>query len=106
MAEEDFHRGNRKRLIDNKVNKYDETIHTSNVPDPPEETAAPDKSICHGPLIFYPLPPIATDEDITLAATDDQAESMQWHYQCVIFLGDPFSITHTCYYHTYNLQHT
>jgi hypothetical protein len=26
VAEEDFHRGNRKRLIDDKVNKDDETI--------------------------------------------------------------------------------
>jgi hypothetical protein len=44
VAEEDFHCGNRKRLI--------ETICTSNVPDPPDKTAAPDESICHGPLTF------------------------------------------------------
>jgi hypothetical protein len=42
--------------------------------------AAPDKSICHGPLTFDPLPPITADKDVTLAATDDQAELMQWHY--------------------------
>ncbi len=54
VAKEDFHRGNRKQLIDNKVNKDDETIFTSNVPDPPDDTAAPDESICHGPLIFDP----------------------------------------------------
>jgi hypothetical protein len=81
VAEEDVHRDNMKQLIDNKVNEDDETIHTFNVPDPPDETAAPDKSICHGPLIFDPLPPIAADEDITLAAADDQAELMQWHYR-------------------------
>ncbi len=33
VAEEDFHRGNRKWLINDKVNKDDKTIHTSNVPD-------------------------------------------------------------------------
>ncbi len=42
VAEEDFHRGNRKRLITNKVNEDDETIRTSNVPDPPDKMAAPD----------------------------------------------------------------
>jgi hypothetical protein len=81
VAEEDFHCGNRKRLIDNKVNKDDETIHTSNVPDPPDETAAPDEFICHGPLIFDPSPPIAVDEDVPLVATDVQAELILWHYR-------------------------
>jgi hypothetical protein len=79
VAEEDFHRGNRKWLIDSKVNKDDKTIHTSNIPDPPGKTAAPDKSICRGPLIFDPSPPIAVHEDFPLAAADDQAELMQWH---------------------------
>jgi hypothetical protein len=80
VAEEDFHRGNRKRFID-KVNKDDKTIHTLNVPDPPDEIAPPDKSICRGPLTFNPLPPIAADEDVTLAAADYQANLMQWHYR-------------------------
>jgi hypothetical protein len=78
VAEEDFHRGNRKWLINDKVNKDDKTICTSNVPD---ETAAPDESICRVPLIFDPSPPIAEDEDVLLAAADDQAELMQWHYR-------------------------
>ncbi len=78
MAEEDFHRGNRKWLIKDKVNKNDETIRTSNVPD---KTAAPDESIRRGPLIFDPLPPIAEYEDVPLAAADDQAELMRWHYR-------------------------
>jgi hypothetical protein len=81
VAEEDFHHGNRKWLIDNKVNKDDETIRTSNIPDPPDKMTAPDKSICHGPLIFDLSPPIAADEDVPLAAADDQAVLMQWHYR-------------------------
>ncbi len=32
------------------------------------------------PLTFDPLPPVAADEDATLAAPDDQAQLMQWHY--------------------------
>jgi hypothetical protein len=55
-------------------------ICTYNVPDPSDKTAAPDESIPCGPLIFDPLPPIAADEDVTLAAADDQAELMQWGY--------------------------
>jgi hypothetical protein len=79
-TEKDFHCSNRKQLIDEKFNKDVERILVSNVPDPPDKTAAPDKSIRCGPLIFDPLPPITADEDVTLAATDDQAELMQWHY--------------------------
>jgi hypothetical protein len=80
VVKEDFHRGNRKRLIDDKVNKDDKIICTTNAPDPSDEKAAPDKSICRGPLIFDLSPPIAADEDIILAAADDQAKLMQWHY--------------------------
>jgi hypothetical protein len=81
VAEEDFHQGNRNKLIDDKVNKDNKTLCTPNVPDPPDKMAAPDKSIHRGPLTFDPLPPIAVDEDVALAAADDQAELMQWHYR-------------------------
>jgi hypothetical protein len=80
VAKEGFHRGNRKRLNDNKVNKDDKMIPTSNVPDPPDETPAPDESICHGSLTFVPLPPIAVDDDVSLTPADDQAILMQWQY--------------------------
>jgi hypothetical protein len=80
VAEEDFHCGNRKRSIDNKVNKDNKTICTSNVPDPNEKSAAPKESIRHGPLTFNPSPPIAVDEDVPIAATDNQADLTQWHY--------------------------
>jgi hypothetical protein len=76
VAEEDFHCSNRKRLIDDKFNKDDKTIHTSNVPDPPDKMAAPEESIHHGALTFDPSPQIAADEDVTLAAADDQAKLM------------------------------
>jgi hypothetical protein len=77
VAEEVFHRGNRKHLIDDKVNEDDKTICTSNVPDPPDKTAIPDKSIRRGPLIIDPSPPIAADEDAPLADADDQAALIQ-----------------------------
>jgi hypothetical protein len=80
VAEDDFHCGNRIRLIDNKVNKVNEMICMSNVPYPPDKMATPNKSIRCGPLTFNPLPPIAADENAPLVATDDQAKLMQWHY--------------------------
>ena len=55
-------------------------ICTSNIPDPPKEPTAPDKSNCCGLLTFNPLPPIAEDEDSSLAAADNQVKLMQWHY--------------------------
>jgi hypothetical protein len=80
VAEEDFHCGNRKRFIDDKVNEDNKTICTSKIPDPPDKAAAPDDSIPRGPLTFDPLPPIPVDEDVTLATADDQAQLMWWHY--------------------------
>jgi hypothetical protein len=80
VAEEDFHRGNRKWLIDNNVNKDNKMIHTSNVPDLPDKMATLDESIRYGSLTFDPSPPIVVDEEVTLAAADNQAELMQWHY--------------------------
>jgi hypothetical protein len=80
VAKDDFNCGSRKQLIEDRVDKDDETICTSNVPDPPYKTATPDESFHHGHLAFDLLPPIAADEDVTLAATDDQAELMQLHY--------------------------
>jgi hypothetical protein len=61
VAEEDIHCSKRNRVIDDEVNKDDETICTSNVPQPNEEPAAPDKSIHGGPLIFDPSSQIAAD---------------------------------------------
>ncbi len=77
MAEKDFNRGNRKGLIDYKINKDDKTTCSSSIPDPPDETATPNESIHHGPVTFNSLPPIAVDEDTPLAATADQAKLMQ-----------------------------
>jgi hypothetical protein len=34
-----------------------------------------------GPLTFDPSPPAAEEDDSTLAAADDQAELMRWHYR-------------------------
>jgi hypothetical protein len=50
VAEEGLHRSKRNRVIGNKGNKFDKAICASNLPDPHEEPAAPNESICRGPL--------------------------------------------------------
>ncbi len=58
---------------DNKeVREDEETIQTAN--------SAPDATICQEPLTFDPSLPLAKDKDAPLAAADNQAELMRWHY--------------------------
>jgi hypothetical protein len=61
------------REDDKEVREDDEKIQTAN--------SAPDATICRGPLTFDPSPPLAKDEDAPLAAADNQAELMRWHYR-------------------------
>ena len=65
----------------------DKTIRTSNVtvnspPPTPDGPYEPSKqSERRGTLTFDPSPPLAADEEVPLAAADDQAELMRWHYR-------------------------
>ncbi len=63
------------------TNKDDDTVCTSNLPLHPEDIEEPDAFIWQGPLTFDPLPPLDEDEDAPLAAANDQAELMQWHFR-------------------------
>jgi hypothetical protein len=65
--------------VDEGVESDDKTVKTSNLPAPHEEEI-PSKAIRRGPLTFDPSPPPEEGEDIHLAAANDQAELMQWHY--------------------------
>jgi hypothetical protein len=57
---------------DKEVRDDDETIQMAN--------SALNAAICQGPLTFDPSPPLAKDKDASLAAADNQAELMRWHY--------------------------
>ncbi len=61
------------REDDKEVREDDKTIQTVN--------SAPDVAICQGPLTFDPSLPLAEDKDALLAAANDQAELMRWHYR-------------------------
>ena len=66
--------------VDEGVESDDETVTTSNLPAPPDDEL-PSQAIRCGPLTFDPSPPAEEGEDVHLAAADDQAELMRWHYR-------------------------
>jgi hypothetical protein len=82
IAKEDLHLGatKKKSLEVDEVDEDDDTVCTSNLPPPPEDPEEPDAFIQRGLLTFNPSPPMAEDEGAPLAAADDQAELMRWHY--------------------------
>jgi hypothetical protein len=71
-------------LSDSAVTEDDKMIKTSNIPPDPQEVtkpAAPDETICRGPLTFNPNVQANDAKDTLLAAPYDQAELMCWHYR-------------------------
>jgi hypothetical protein len=66
--------------VDEGVKSDNKTVKTSNLPAPHEEEI-PSEVICRGPLTFNPSPPPEEGEDVHLAAANNQAELMRWHYR-------------------------
>jgi hypothetical protein len=81
IAEENLNYKEKETSEDEGVNKDDVTIKTSNVPAPAAAEEPPSKAICSGPLTFDPHPQEEEDEHTTLAASNNQAELMRWHYR-------------------------
>ncbi len=64
------------------ITKDDKTIKTSNLPQRLTDVpTAPDETIRRGPLTFDPLRIAAEDNNTQIAATNDQAKLMCWHYR-------------------------
>ncbi len=61
------------------ANADNRTVKTANLPLPPHEEE-PSRVIQRGPLTFDPSPPTKEAKEVQLAAADDQAKLMQWHY--------------------------
>jgi hypothetical protein len=80
VAEENLNYKEKETSEDEGVNEDDETIMTSNVLAPVAAEEPPSKAIHSGPLTFDARPQEQEDEHMTLAASDDQAELMRWHY--------------------------
>ncbi len=70
-------------LFGNNINEDDETVQTKNphLAHKVTKPATPDQTICIWPLFLDPTPQASNDEDTLMAAADDQAELMQWHYR-------------------------
>jgi len=81
VAEENLNYRKNETSEDEGVNEDDETIKTSNIPSPVTTEEPPSEALCSGPLTFDPNPQEEEDEHTTLAASDDQAELMRWHYR-------------------------
>jgi hypothetical protein len=79
VAEENLN-FDKEESVDGGVESDDEMVKTSNLPAPHEEEI-PSDAICRGPLTFNSSPPPEEGEDVHLAAANDQAELMRWHYR-------------------------
>ncbi len=88
IAEENLNYKEKETSEDEGVCEDDETIKTLNLPAPATAEEPPSEAIHSGPLTFDPRPLEEEDEHTTLAASDNQAELMRWHY-CLGYL--PFS---------------
>jgi hypothetical protein len=62
------------------VSTDDKTVKTSNLPLSPQDEE-PSEVIQRGPLTFYPLPSMEEGDSIQLAASNEEAELMRWHYR-------------------------
>jgi hypothetical protein len=82
IAEENLHlKKDGGRETHENISKDDETIKTSNLPQRLSDVQTnPDKTVRRRPLTFDPLPTAAEDDNTQVAAADNQAELMRWHY--------------------------
>jgi hypothetical protein len=81
VAEENLNYKEKETSEDEGVNEDNKTIKTSNVPPPTAPEEPPSEALRHGPLTFDPHPQEKEDEQTTLAALDQQADLMRWHYR-------------------------
>ncbi len=80
ITEENLNYKEKETSEDEGVSVDDKTIKTSNVPSPATAEEPPSEAIRSGPLTFDLRPLEKEDEHTTLAAFDNQAELMRWHY--------------------------
>ncbi len=81
ITEENLNYREKETSEDEGVSEDNITIKTSNIPSPATAEEPPSEIIRSGPLTFDPRPLEEEDEHSTLAASNNQAELMQWHYR-------------------------
>ncbi len=83
IAKENINYEKGKSASEGAIDHDDETIKTSNESSPAEGGAEEesDTSTRMKAFTFDPTPPLKEDKEFYLAAADDQAELMRWHYR-------------------------
>jgi hypothetical protein len=81
VAEENVNFNKReKHLREGVVREDDDTVQAGNLPPSPELAPHPD-FLQRNALTFDPSPVLDELDEYSIAAPDDQAELMRWHYQ-------------------------
>jgi hypothetical protein len=81
IAKENLNLKKQKRtLVNEGVTLDNETVQTSNLPSTPANNKPHPGTACQGTLTFDPSPPLEEEEEFQLAAANNQAKMMQWHY--------------------------
>jgi hypothetical protein len=78
VVEEDLHWDTTKSV--DMVDEDKETVCTSNLPSPPIGEGPSNQLIHRGPLTINPTPSETNNEASPIAAANDQAKLMRWHY--------------------------
>jgi hypothetical protein len=79
VAEENINHHNDTTVHEGDVCEDDKTLLMSNLPPPSKLAAHPDITP-RDALIFDPSPPLEEEDKYSVAALDDKAELMCWHY--------------------------
>jgi hypothetical protein len=69
-----------KHVCEGVVREDDNTVQAGNLPPPPKLAPHPDL-LQHNALTFDPSPVLNKPDEYSVAAPEDQAELMRWHYQ-------------------------
>jgi hypothetical protein len=81
ITEENLNLEKQKRLVNKGVILDNETVQMFNLPSRPANNKPHPGTARQGTLTFDPSPPLEEDEEFQLAAANDQAKLMRWHYR-------------------------
>jgi hypothetical protein len=81
IDEENLLLNKQQKSVNEGVTEDDETVQTANLPPPAADDEPHPGVACRGALTFDPSPPLKEDKEFQLAAANDQAKLMQWHYR-------------------------
>jgi hypothetical protein len=81
IAEENLLLDKQQKSVNEGVTEDDETVQMADLPPLPADNEPHPGVACHGALTFDPSPPLNEDKEFQLAAANNQAKLMRWHYR-------------------------